>query len=315
MRNISIYDAFIAGLGSIIKIISIENNIKNAGFIRNFHSYVLVRFGFLKSARLKLKDNSTIKFTRDRLYELMLKRNLFYLKRKYGTANAVKLGNFTKISFDSVAMLLSDLNQLGVIQENFIEEQYKVLNVKGRVVIDVGANIGDTVVYFSKLRGAYKVIGFEPYPYSYALAKRNMAINQIKNAIVLNQGVGGRNKTITIPKGFENTAGSGLKKFKNGEKIGIVTLRDIVKKYGVDKGILKMDCEGCEYKIILNSSTDTLRHFEQIVVECHYGYLNIEKKLKEAGFKVRHTRVYYSHNISVKAENMIMNLVFAELLN
>jgi hypothetical protein len=47
-----------------------------------------------------------------------------------------------------------------------------------------------------------------------------------------------------------------------------------------------MDCEGYEYSILLGENNDTLRRFQQMVIECHYGYKNIEKKLKSAGFIV-----------------------------
>ena len=52
-----------------------------------------------------------------------------------------------------------------LINENFIKEQYKWLDVEGKNVVDVGANIGDTAIYFA-LKGAKHVYAFEPYPYS-----------------------------------------------------------------------------------------------------------------------------------------------------
>lgn len=167
----------------------------------------------------------------------------------------------------------------------------------------------------SQSGGARRVIAFEPYPYSYDIAKKNVSLNKIKSVLILNQGVGDKNKIISIPRNFENTAGSNLKSFDKGKKIRIVTLRSIAKKYGITDGVLKMDCEGCEYRIILNSSNETLRHFKQMVVECHYGYLNIEKKLKNAGFEVKHSRVYYSYNKSAENKQMIMNLIWAKLFD
>ncbi|MGC9178548.1 MAG: hypothetical protein ACP5G6_09135, partial [Conexivisphaera sp.] len=41
---------------------------------------------------------------------------------------------------------------------------YHWLSVEGRRVLDVGASIGDTAIYFS-LRGAMEVVAFEPYPF------------------------------------------------------------------------------------------------------------------------------------------------------
>ena len=73
-----------------------------------------------------------------------------------------------------------------------------------------------------------------------------------------------------------------------------------------------MDCEGCEYSIILNADKETLRSFGQIMIECHYGYKNIERKLKDTGFKVSHSKVHY--NKSADDHVMYINLIKAKLI-
>lgn len=47
--------------------------------------------------------------------------------------------------------------------ETFLEQPYGILDVKGRDVVDVGAYIGDTALYF-RLKGAKRIYAFEPYP-------------------------------------------------------------------------------------------------------------------------------------------------------
>ena len=73
-----------------------------------------------------------------------------------------------------------------------------------------------------------------------------------------------------------------------------------------------MDCEGCEYPIILNANNEVLQKFNQIMVECHYGYKNIERKLKDAGFKVYHSKVHYSYNKSADDPKMFVNIINAK---
>ena len=74
-----------------------------------------------------------------------------------------------------------------------------------------------------------------------------------------------------------------------------------------------MDCEGCEYPIILNANNDVLKRFNQIMIECHYGYKNIERKLKYAGFKVSYSKVNYGYNKSADDPKMFINLIEAKL--
>jgi hypothetical protein len=40
-------------------------------------------------------------------------------------------------------------NAIQIFKEQFIDEQYKWLNVKGKEVVDIGANIGDSAIYFA----------------------------------------------------------------------------------------------------------------------------------------------------------------------
>jgi methyltransferase FkbM-like protein len=56
-----------------------------------------------------------------------------------------------------------------------------------------------------------------------------------------------------------------------------------------DPVILKMDCEGCEYEVILSADEHTLQKFDLVMIEYHYGYgyKNLKQKLERSGFKVR----------------------------
>nr|WP_016732730.1 FkbM family methyltransferase [Sulfolobus islandicus] len=53
----------------------------------------------------------------------------------------------------------------------FAFNNYNFLNVKDKIVVDIGASIGDTAIYFA-LQGAKKVIAFEPFPKIFSIAKR-----------------------------------------------------------------------------------------------------------------------------------------------
>jgi len=49
----------------------------------------------------------------------------------------------------------------------------------------------------------------------------------------------------------------------------VVTLNDIISKYGIGSdAVLKMDCEGCEYGIILNDYVH-VKLFDEIILEYH----------------------------------------------
>jgi hypothetical protein len=77
-----------------------------------------------------------------------------------------------------------------------------------------------------------------------------------------------------------------------------------------NSSLLKLDCEGCEYGLILDANRETLRRFKRIIIEYHNGYENLCNKLREAGFFVRHT---VPKRMPSGRKTLMIGLIFAEL--
>lgn len=204
-------------------------------------------------------------------------------------------------------------NTIGLIKEQFVEEQYSWLDINGKDVVDVGANIGDTAIYFT-LKGAKHVYAFEPYPYSYNLALKNIKLNGLQDKItLLNEGCGGERRSIKINNNYQNFGGADLKEFDRGKEIKITNLGDIIKRFNIQyPATLKIDCEGCEYDVLLKAKDSDLSKFKQIQIEYHYGYLNLKKKLEGASFKVNKTIPKYSVNQEAENKEIFIGMIYAE---
>jgi FkbM family methyltransferase len=57
------------------------------------------------------------------------------------------------------------------------------LDVEGKVVVDIGAFIGDSSIYFA-LRGAKKVIAVESHPETYKKMVENIRLNDLEDVII-----------------------------------------------------------------------------------------------------------------------------------
>lgn len=317
--NITKIDYFLGKLNLFRR--KVDDLVVVRNIVSNWYDVLLFRLGFTKGFVMKLRDGNKVR--------VISKEDYFNwwdsTEGQKSTIKAKKLNDKININTNRVNFQFNNknvilyydsqkqlVNTLGMINEQFIEQEYKWLNVKDKYVIDIGANIGDTAIYFG-LMGAKHVYAFEPYPYSYALAKRNIAKNSIKQVTLLNMGVGFKPLKIRIKTDYKNYGGTNLKTFKTGQKIKIITLEDIVKRYNkIDGGILKIDCEGCEYGIILNTKNETLQKFDQIMIEYHYGYKNLLIKLKEAGFKVKVTIPRFLFNLEAENHNMVTGMIYAE---
>jgi FkbM family methyltransferase len=179
----------------------------------------------------------------------------------------------------------------GEIIDIFFNKIYEFLPVQGNIVVDIGANIGDSCIYFA-LRGASKVIAIEPFPRNYDAAKNNIEINGLTDKISLKlSGCTSKAGFVNIDPLHMSDHSSRLVDFGQGVKIPLVTLQDILDENKIsEKIVLKMDCEGCEYDTILFSGDDTLRSFSHIQIEYHNGYRNLKEKLENYGFNVSVTK-------------------------
>ena len=168
----------------------------------------------------------------------------------------------------------------------FGQDVYQDLNVNNKIVLDVGANIADSSIYFAQ-KGAKRVIGLEPFPKNFEWGKKNILINEFNEKIILElAGCSDTTSKISIDENSFGTS-TGLEFHENGTSIPTYTIHDISKKYDIENGIMKMDCEGCEYSSIMNSSNEDLQRFQSILIEYHDGYEELEKKLTQAQFLVK----------------------------
>ena len=100
---------------------------------------------------------------------------------------------------------------------------------------------------------------------------------------------------------------------EDGKVVEIQTLENILEQYVVGSAVLKMDCEGCEYDAILNASDKTLRRFPLVQIEYHYGYKNLEGRLKRAGFVVNTTRPHFRFSPDANIPQMYVGMLYARL--
>ena len=202
-------------------------------------------------------------------------------------------------------------NAMRNIYEIVIWEQYADLEVKGRQVLDIGANNGDSAIYFA-LKGAKGVFAYEPYPSSYRQAERNVELNGMGSVISLrNEAVMGSESSMIVDDKYDSVSNSVLRPSSSGKRIKIVSLDQIVADLGLKDAALKMDCEGAEYEIFKGASNESIKRFAQIAIEYHFGYESLVKRLKACGFKVKYTQPKISRNAETNGMRMNYGAIYA----
>jgi len=164
----------------------------------------------------------------------------------------------------------------GTVFQVFNEGDYEQLDVKGKVVIDVGAYIGDSAIYFA-LKGARKVIAIEPHPGAFAEMLDNIKLNNMENVIIpINAGLASKPGKICIKNVDVNIANVIYHRLGDcPNAVPATTFSELISRFGVDPNdaVLKMDCEGCEFDVILNDY-DHVRLFRELILEYHPRFVN-----------------------------------------
>ena len=180
------------------------------------------------------------------------------------------------------------------LQEIFLDNAYQY-DVAGKNVVDIGMNIGDSAIYFAK-KGAKHVIGLEPDKESFDLAVKNIEDSKVTDIVTpLNKAINTRNEDITL-KVWDNFPGSNSlveydTKPRNSEfriiTVNGIKLEDVIDMFNERQiGLLKMDCEGCEYNILNAVSKEYFSRVQAVLMEYHNGIQNLRELLETNGFDV-----------------------------
>lgn len=105
-----------------------------------------------------------------------------------------------------------------------------------------------------------------------------------------------------------------LEKSDSGQQIKLLTLKTLLEAYQIRSAVLKMDCEGCEYDVILNTPNNILKKFAKMQIEYHYGSSSLKKKLEDPGITVSVTKPRYRFNKFADKKVMHVGWLYAEYL-
>jgi len=159
------------------------------------------------------------------------------------------------------------------------------------VVIDVGAQIGVFSVYVAR-RGPHRltVHSFEPMSANFDLLRRNLELNLLTQVTPHRAAVTAREGRFRLFVSPDNTGAHSL--FGSGSEFEEVEGRSFNNLYDslnvAQCDVLKLDCEGAEYEILLTATDDVLNRTGAIIMEYHdeAKLPEMMARLRQAGFTV-----------------------------
>jgi hypothetical protein len=157
-------------------------------------------------------------------------------------------------------ILIKEFPYSFAIDEIFLMKVYGENHMDGRVIIDIGASIGDTALYFSSL-GASQIYCYEPNKDRYEVAIQNIELNKLTDVIHI----------------FNERA--------TGTSIG-----NLISNYSLKNVFLKIDCDGCEYELFEKTDQQIFENINDIVMEHHGQPYPLISRLSTLGFRAKRSK-------------------------
>jgi len=158
--------------------------------VSNWHSVVAVYLGFIPQTFAKFKDGQVVRVSKNNynfFYESLYRRHCAIYGFKYEPMQNGK--TLVHIPGDAKLILPEGSNSF-VLDEIFIMKVYGEPTLYRRPVIDIGASIGDSSIFFALQNG--EIYAFEPDPQRYKILLDNIQLNGFLDRIhPFNQKVSG----------------------------------------------------------------------------------------------------------------------------
>ncbi len=258
----------------------------------------------------KIEENEDAKRAISRYWLEMQPGSIQSLPLDYFSYSLAKsTSRFTEMElklFGKKILVPDSASLLFLVKELFEFEIYRFkANTKEPLIIDCGANIGLSIIYFKQLYPNAKIIAFEPDPKIFNYLERNIASFGFEGIGLVNKALWGSETELEFYS--EGADGGRIKEAGDKEKIVKIRTEKLSKYLHQKVDFLKLDIEGAEYEV-LGECKDLLKNVENIFVEYHsfvgkrQNLWEILKILEESGFR------YYIEHIGVKSAHPFENI-------
>lgn len=202
----------------------------------------------------------------------------------------VWLGGFDLVAPDAASLLSS-------WEEIFLKKVYEFPSVGPKPrILDLGANIGLSLLYFKRQNPEAAITAFEADPEIFAYLERNMRTNGIDDGVTLiNRAVWDRDEVLSF---WCEGADGGRIEQKTGKPTKMLHAVDIGNTLrGRTFDFIKMDIEGAESRV-LPRCIDLLRTAKAVFIEYHSrpdapeALPEILSLLRDCGFRIQVSPLY-----------------------
>lgn len=222
---------------------------------------------------------------------------IIYLKFKIFKSSNVSIPGLPKPVY-----LRPGTSDLHTFREIFLREEYSIkLPFIPKTIIDAGANVGFTTLFFLRAYPTAKIVSLEPDEENFKILKLNTADypNILPLPVALFNRIG-EIKIVDEGHGIRGYMAREISDNKKGQVMPCTTLIEIMLQHNIaDIDILKIDIEGSELEVFQHESEKWLPKVKCIIIELH-------DRMKPGCSKAVFQAISkHNFKFSIKGENLV----------
>ncbi|MBU1017739.1 FkbM family methyltransferase [Patescibacteria group bacterium] len=204
-----------------------------------------------------------------------------------------------KVFGQRIQLTLRNEGDFIVANELFLDHQYRfcdeVIRKASHSILDIGGHLGFFSLLAATLNPTVPIYAFEPHSGNYEILKANLKQNRIKNVhpkqLAVSDAVGETGLQIS-QEDLNHSIEKAIEPTGETQKIQTTTLQRIFQKNQLEQcDLLKLDCEGSEFKIIYSASKELFKKIHHIFLEYHNwiegeGSKELRFFLEQLGYRV-----------------------------
>ena len=210
-----------------------------------------------------------------------------------------RIGRLTvEVRLRTGTVIYCPLSQLGELLEIFVFPSYQIPDAdfsSVATIVDIGASIGWATLWFAGRAPDARIVALEPDSRWWETFDRNMRANGLSSRVrLVKAAVGGfsghgslivdRQSDFSI---LSHAVAGGV------QSTSVLTLAQVTGLLGDNRvvDVLKIDCEGGEYEILLSAEDALLERVKAIVLEYHpvrdHSLEELRTRLSGSGFRLQ----------------------------
>lgn len=163
-------------------------------------------------------------------------------------------------------------SDIRVFKQIFLDEVYFFFpnNFIPKTIVDAGANVGYSAVWFASKFPSAKIIAIEPEQSNFEVLVQNSGSRE--NIKPINAGLWNEKSFLKINNPSADSWAFKTTLAEKGEAIGVetVTIPELIDHFNLNQiDLLKIDIEGAEYELFEKGASEWLPKVKMIMIEIH----------------------------------------------